>query len=49
VRDVGYIQLTDKEYELVRSRYASKKTRSMFHGSEDGKVTIASLEQRLSQ
>ena len=49
VRDVGYIQLTDKEYELVRSRFSAKKTGSMFHGSEGGKVTIASLEQRLSQ
>jgi phosphate transport system substrate-binding protein len=49
VRDVGYIQLTDKEYDLVRSRYAAKKTGSMFHGSEGGNVTVASLEQRLAQ
>jgi len=49
VRDVGYIPLTEKEYDLVRARYEARKTGSMFHGSEGGKVTIANLEQRLSQ
>ena len=49
VRDVGYIPLTDKEYDLVRARYTARKTGSMFHGSEGGKITIASLEQRLAQ
>jgi phosphate transport system substrate-binding protein len=47
VRDVGYIPLTDKEYEMVRARYASKKTGSMFQGTtSSGQMT---LEQRLSQ
>jgi phosphate transport system substrate-binding protein len=46
VRDVGYIPLTDKEYDLVRNRYASKTTGSMFKGSSSGPTT---LEQRLSQ
>ena len=49
VRDVGYIPLTDKEYELVRTRLSSRKTGSMFHGSEGGTVTIAALEQMLAQ
>jgi phosphate transport system substrate-binding protein len=46
VRDVGYIPLTDKEYEMVRSRYSSKKTGTMYHGTTSGPTT---LEQRLSQ
>jgi phosphate transport system substrate-binding protein len=46
VRDVGYIPLTDKEYELVRGRYNSKKTGTMFQGTSSGPTT---LEQRLSQ
>jgi phosphate transport system substrate-binding protein len=45
VREVGYIALTDKEYELVRSRYTAKKTGSMYQGSSAGMT----LEQRLSQ
>jgi phosphate transport system substrate-binding protein len=49
VRDVGYIPLTDKEYDLVRARYTSRKTGSMFHGSEGGQIRIASLEQRLAR
>jgi hypothetical protein len=49
VRDVGYIPLTEKEYELVRSRFAARETGSMFHGSEGGQVTIATLEKRLTQ
>ena len=49
VRDVGYIPLTDKEYDLVRTRFSSRKTGSMFHGGDAGKVTIASLEERLAQ
>ncbi len=46
VRDVGYIPLTDKEYELVRARYASKKTGTMYQGGASGQLT---LEQRLTQ
>ena len=46
VRDVGYIPLHEKEYEMVRSRYAAKKTGTMFQGTTSGPVT---LEQRLSQ
>jgi phosphate transport system substrate-binding protein len=49
VREVGYIQLTDKEYEMVRSRYSSKKTGSMFQGGDTGPITHATLEQRLSR
>jgi phosphate transport system substrate-binding protein len=46
VRDVGYIPLTDKEYEMVRARYASKKTGTMYQGTTSG---LATLEQRLAQ
>jgi hypothetical protein len=46
VRDVGYIPLHEKEYEMVRSRYTTKKTGTMFQGTTSGPVT---LEQRLSQ
>jgi hypothetical protein len=36
VREVGYSPLHDREYELVRSRFASRRTGSMYaegHGS----------------
>jgi phosphate transport system substrate-binding protein len=47
VREVGYIPLSDKEYELVRVRFATKKAGSMYEGTDShSKVT---LEQRLSQ
>jgi phosphate transport system substrate-binding protein len=46
VRDVGYIPLTDKEYELVRTRYTSKKTGTMYQGTTSAQAT---LEQRLTQ
>jgi phosphate transport system substrate-binding protein len=46
VRDVGYIPLTDREYELVRTRYTSKKTGTMYQGTASGQTT---LEQRLTQ
>jgi phosphate transport system substrate-binding protein len=47
VREVGYIPLADKEYELVRARFAAKKAGSMYEGTDShSKVT---LEQRLSQ
>ncbi len=47
VREVGYIPLTDREYELVRNRVASRKTGSMYHGTDSHSQTT--LEQRLSQ
>ena len=47
IREVGYIPLTDHEYELVRSRLSARKTGSMFHGTDShSQVT---LEQRLGQ
>ena len=47
VTEVGYIPLTDREYELVRARYSARKTGSMYHGTDShSKVT---LEQRLTQ
>ena len=36
VREVGYIPLTPKEYELVRARFAARKTGSMYHGDSQG-------------
>jgi phosphate transport system substrate-binding protein len=46
VREVGYIPLTDKEYELVRNRYAAMRTGTTFQGNSSGPTT---LEQQLSQ
>jgi phosphate transport system substrate-binding protein len=47
VREVGYIQLTDKEYELARGRFAGRKVGSMYQGTDSH--SVVSLEQRLSQ
>jgi phosphate transport system substrate-binding protein len=47
VRDVGYIPLSDREYELVRNRYASGKTGSMYQGTESR--STVTLEERLAQ
>ncbi len=47
VREVGYIPLSDKEYELVRSRYAARRAGSMYGGTASHGVQT--LEQRLSQ
>jgi phosphate transport system substrate-binding protein len=45
VREVGYIPLTDREYDLVRARLAARKTGSMYEGTDShSQVT---LEQRL--
>jgi phosphate transport system substrate-binding protein len=45
VREVGYIPLTDAEYDMVRARFTAKKTGSMFEGVDShSQVT---LEQRL--
>ena len=46
VREVGYIPLTESEYTLVRQRFASMKTGSMYEGTTSGGQT---LEQRLSK
>jgi phosphate transport system substrate-binding protein len=47
VTEVGYIPLTDREYEMVRSRFAGKKAGTMYQGTDShSKLT---LEQRLSQ
>jgi phosphate transport system substrate-binding protein len=47
VREVGYIPLTDREYELVRGRLASRTLGSMYQGT-DSHSTVT-LEQRLSK
>jgi phosphate transport system substrate-binding protein len=47
VREVGYIPLTDREYEMVRSRYTSRRTGSTYDGT-DGQSQMT-LEQRLSK
>jgi phosphate transport system substrate-binding protein len=47
IREVGYIPLTDREYELVRNRVTTRKTGSMYHGTDSHSQTT--LEQRLSQ
>jgi phosphate transport system substrate-binding protein len=47
VREVGYIPLSDKEYDLVRSRYAGRKAGSMYDGTDSH--SALSLEQRLTQ
>jgi phosphate transport system substrate-binding protein len=47
VREVGYIPLADKEYELIRKRFADRKAGSMYEGTDShSQVT---LEQRLSR
>jgi phosphate transport system substrate-binding protein len=47
VREVGYIPLTEREYELIRARLASRKTGSMYHGVDSHDRTP--LEQRLAR
>ena len=44
IREVGYVPLSDSEYNMVRSRFAARKTGTMFETG--GQLT---LEQRLSQ
>ena len=48
VREVGYVQMTAKETELVRARFTGRKTGSMFHGVDDSHSEVT-LEQRLSR
>ena len=47
VREVGYIPLSDREYDLVRARFAAKKSGSVYQGT-DSHSTVT-LEQRLAQ
>jgi len=47
VREVGYIPLTEREYELVRSRFTARKAGSMYDGT-DGQSQVT-LEQRMSK
>ncbi|MGE3508745.1 MAG: PstS family phosphate ABC transporter substrate-binding protein [Vicinamibacterales bacterium] len=47
VREVGYIPLADKEYELVRTRFSAQKTGTMYHGTDSH--SALTLEQRLTQ
>ena len=47
VREVGYIQLADKEYELARARFAGRKVGSMYQGTDSH--SAMSLEQRLTR
>jgi phosphate transport system substrate-binding protein len=42
VKEVGYIPLPDKAYELARKRFAESKTGTVFHGSKVG-VTVEEL------
>ncbi len=46
VREVGYIPLTDAEYDMVRTRYAARMTGTMFEGGLQADVT---LSDRLSR
>jgi phosphate transport system substrate-binding protein len=47
VSEVGYIPLSDREYEMVRSRFTARKTGSMYESTSGG--SQVTLEQRLSQ
>ena len=47
IREVGYIPLTDAEYAKVRSRFADRKTGTMFEGVDSH--SQLTLEQRLAR
>ena len=47
VREVGYIPLSDAEYGLIRTRFSSSKTGSMYQGTDSH--STMTLEQRLLQ
>ena len=47
VREVGYVPLSDREYELVRQRFKDGKTGSMYAGA-DGHAQLP-LEERLAR
>ncbi len=46
VREVGYIPLAEKEYELVRARFSARKPGSMYSGDSQAGMT---LTERLAQ
>ena len=46
IREVGYIPLTDREYELVRNRVTARRSGSMYQGTDSHSKTT--LEQRLA-
>jgi phosphate transport system substrate-binding protein len=46
VREVGYIPLPDREYELVRGRFTGRTLGSMYHGDSQSGATLLS---RLTQ
>ena len=46
IREVGYIPLTDREYELVRNRVTTRRMGSMYQGTDSHSKTT--LEQRLA-
>jgi phosphate transport system substrate-binding protein len=47
IREVGYMPLSDREYELVRARFKGKKTGSMYVGIESS--SQMTLEQLLTR
>jgi phosphate transport system substrate-binding protein len=46
IREVGYIPLSDREYELVRARLKEKKTGSMYSGEAHSQLTLEQLLTR---
>jgi phosphate transport system substrate-binding protein len=46
IREVGYIPLSDREYELVRARFKERKTGSMFSGEAHSQMTLEQLLTR---
>ena len=46
IREVGYIPLSDREYELVRARVKAKTTGSMFSGEAHSLMTLEQLLTR---
>jgi phosphate transport system substrate-binding protein len=48
VREVGYIPLKDSEYEMTRARLNSRKTGTMYQGTDSTNPSMT-LEQRLSK
>src|SRR5687767_10330046 len=46
IREVGYIPLTDREYELVRNRVTARRAGSMYTGTDSHSKTT--LEERLA-
>ena len=47
VREVGYIPMTEKEQQMVRDRFAARKTGTMFTGTDSH--SQLTLEQRLTR